>query len=59
MAAMGAGFVDFSFTPTLELGPNADPDLGPDTSCNIFFEVRTSMPAPVVPTTFLSLSSSN
>ncbi|MCP4203254.1 MAG: IPTL-CTERM sorting domain-containing protein [bacterium] len=47
----GAGFVDFTFTPTLELGPNAAPGMGFDTFCDILVDVRVN-PVPAVATTF-------
>lgn len=50
---MGAGFVDFTFTPTLELAANdmPDGDMTPE-ACDIFFEVRVT-PDPGVMTTYL------
>lgn len=50
---MGAGFVDFTFTPTLELAANdmPDGDMSPE-SCDIFFNVRVT-PDPGVMSTYL------
>lgn len=58
MAAAGPNQVDFTFTPDLELGPNAGPTPADATSCNIFFDVRVN-PAPAVATTFLIEATTN